>query len=214
MTRGVANEALRAEAVRLRVEQRLSLREIQVATGASKGSLSVWLRSHSLTEEEVVARRVRADASRVGVKRDRAVESTLHASIRGVELTRQQKGRLSETAVLLRLILQGFDPVRSPFEGARVDWWVLIPGVSSAPLKLQVKWAYQAKAGQPVVSLERYQGHHARKRMEPEDFDILAGYDLYTDTVYVWTREEVAHHKGHISVSADAAEAWHKMRSS
>ena len=46
------------QADRLRVEERLSLDEIQSVVGASKASLSVWLRPYPLTEEERVRRRV------------------------------------------------------------------------------------------------------------------------------------------------------------
>ena len=47
----MANEKteLAQEAIRLRVEERLSLREIAEMTSASKGSLSVWLKPYPLT---------------------------------------------------------------------------------------------------------------------------------------------------------------------
>ncbi|HEX8847443.1 MAG TPA: hypothetical protein VF791_22555 [Pyrinomonadaceae bacterium] len=51
-----AKPDLKAEAIRLRVEQRMSLREIAAITGAAKGSLSLWLQPYPLTDDEKRAR--------------------------------------------------------------------------------------------------------------------------------------------------------------
>ena len=53
----VAKPELKAEAIRLRVEERHSLREIESLTGAARGSLSLWLKPYPLTEEEKRERR-------------------------------------------------------------------------------------------------------------------------------------------------------------
>ena len=53
---GIAKPELKAEAIRLRVEKRHSLREIETITGAARGSLSAWLKPHPLTEDEKKAR--------------------------------------------------------------------------------------------------------------------------------------------------------------
>lgn len=47
----------KAEAIRLRVDERKTLPEIQALIPVSKGSLSTWLRDHPLTEDERRARR-------------------------------------------------------------------------------------------------------------------------------------------------------------
>ncbi len=62
-----ANKELAQEAIRLRVEQRLSLREIAAQTGAAKGSLSAWLKPYPLTAEE---RRLRQRAQAASEDRE------------------------------------------------------------------------------------------------------------------------------------------------
>ncbi len=64
----IIDPAVRAEALRLRLEERLSLKEIQarLAQPVAKGTLSIWLRAHPLTEQERLVR------ARAGVERTRA----------------------------------------------------------------------------------------------------------------------------------------------
>ena len=60
---------LSQEAIRLRVEGRLSLREIAEVTGAAKGSLSGWLKPYPLTEEERRLRQEDREALHISKKR-------------------------------------------------------------------------------------------------------------------------------------------------
>lgn len=207
MARGVAHVELRAEATRLRIEKRMSLNEIEAATGVAKSNLSVWLREHPLTAEEVRARRVDPP------KKGRGAESALHVAVRGRTLTRQQKGRIAEAAVLLRLVLHGFSPMSSPFDGDRVDYLVEVPE-SRRILKLQVKWASSAHPnGLPVVPLRCTDGHNRARRLARDEFDFVVGYNLFTDTAHVWSFDDVVRNKRFVTVDAESAEAWHKLRS-
>ena len=86
---GVAKPELKAEAIRLRQQERLSLRQIAALLGASKGSLSVWLRSYPLTQAERKRRNNSAGPVRQATK-DRGEESKFHRAIAGRQLTRQQ----------------------------------------------------------------------------------------------------------------------------
>lgn len=54
----MSNPTLRDNCIRLRVRERLSYGEIRKLTGASKGSLSFWLRGYPLTKEELQRREV------------------------------------------------------------------------------------------------------------------------------------------------------------
>lgn len=76
------NPTLRDKCIQLRVRERLSYGEIRQLTGASKGSLSFWLRGYPLTKEELQKRevlrvsyscplRVAAIASAVGRRRSK-----------------------------------------------------------------------------------------------------------------------------------------------
>ena len=213
----------RTEAIRLRIEEHLSLGEIEARLGASKASLSVWLRPHPLTAEERAARRVRNHRGGVIAYRHAAAEpSPFFLAVRERTLTNKDKGRIAEAAVLFRLALHGFDLYRALFEGDKADFVVALPGVGvgqgeaspadATPVpwlaRVQVRWATRAVFGRPVINLRCANG---ARRYEPGDFDFLVGYDLFTDTAYVYAASEVAHLRAGVSVSDAAAERWDKL---
>src|SRR5215210_4368065 len=104
---GTTKPDLKAEAIRLRVEERLSLREIAAITGAAKGSLSLWLKPHRLTEEERKARSKTAKRY-IAPKKDHGEESRHNKTVVWQSLSNQRKGRIAEAAILFRLALHGF----------------------------------------------------------------------------------------------------------
>jgi len=125
--------------------------------------------------------------------------------------SRLQKAKIAEAAVLFRMTVCGFNVFGSPFDGDKADWVVEIPETGRI-LKVQVKWAHASGKGLPSVSLKCVQGHNKAVRYQKADFDFIVGYDLYADTCYVWSSEEVAHLKRCVAVSPSAAEGWDKMR--
>lgn len=208
---GIAKPELKAEAVRLRVEQRMSLREIAEATGAAKGSLSLWLQSYPLTDEEKRARsRV---ANRYATpKKSHGEESKYYQAIDFQNLTNQQRGRIAEAAILFRLVLHGFDVYTSAFDGDKVDCLVHIPE-SGRTLKLQVRCVHStSRHGLPVVRLKCADGHDKRRRYREGEFDFIVGYYLFNDTAYVFSYDEVVSHKTHITIAEAYAERWGKLR--
>ena len=205
-----AKPELRAECVRLRVEERMSFREIAEVTGASKGSLSLWLRDHPLTEAEKKAKRERGRKGG-NPKKDRGVESEIHRVVRSNNLNGIQVAKVSETAVLLRLLSQGFNPFGSMFDGDKADWLVEIPQTGKI-WKVQVKTARWLSSGLPTVELSSGAGHrNGRKRYQQGDFDFIVGFDLYTDTAYVWSWGEVEHLKTSVTICPEAEEKWEKL---
>lgn len=209
--RGVLNEKLRAEAVRLRKEERLSLREIHLRTGAPKGSLSAWLRDHPLTTDESNAKaRAALALPRPGRRKSRGEESTYHRMTDGRPLTRVAKGQIAEAAVLFRLTLHGLYVLSPVFDGGRTDW--LVETRAGTLSKLQVKWASRSgRYGLPSMSLTCSEGHSGRRRYRESEFDFIVGYDLFRDIAYVFSWSEVSGHKTRITVSKDAAERWDKI---
>jgi len=207
----IDRSAERIECVRLRVEKRMSLREIQTETGISKGSLSKWLKPHPLTDEELSARR-KAVLNPTHTPKDRGEPSELYLRVGGrAGLSNHQKAKIAEAAVLLRLVLHGMTPYGSPFDGDRADWVVEAPQTGRI-LKVQVKWAHEGRHGFPTVSLRRSTGEKRRKaRYDSSDFDILAGYWFYRDTVHVWTAAEVEANSAGVTVSEDSEEKWEKL---
>lgn len=204
---------LKEEAVRLRVEERLSLREISERIGAPKGSLSGWLKAYPLTTEEQRAK-LAAKAHPRGPRKPRGEESKHHQAIAGKTLTKQNRARIAEAAVLFRLALHGFVVLRSEFDGDKADW--AVESESGKICKIQVKNAHAGRWGQPMIQLRcNSAGRGTQKRTyrcyQKGEIDFMVGYDLYTDTAYVFSFEEIADHKGVIAVRPDAAERWDKL---
>jgi hypothetical protein len=208
---GLAKPNLRTEAVRLRIEKRLSLREIAAITGAAKGSLSAWLGPYPLTDEEKKIRN--KNAKRYATpKKSHGEESKHHQAVVLRKLTNQQKGRIAEAAILFRLALYGFNVYTSTFDGDKVDCLVDNPE-SGKIFKLQIRSVHSpSRHGLPVIRLKCAEGHNKRRRYREEEFDFIAGYYLFNDTAYVFSSDEINKHKTYISISEKYSERWDKLR--
>lgn len=205
--RGVPNPKLKARCIALRIKKRLSLREIYEATGAPKGSLSAWLKPYPLTEEEkkkrVIIRR------QGGWRKDRGVASKYY-EMALKPLSKTCKARAAEAAVLFRMVLVDFKVFGSPFDGEKEDWVVLVPG-KNAFVKVQVRSAKEGKHGLPFFSLRCSDGRRKARKLRDDEVDFLVGYNLFTDTAYVWSWEELKDRKATITIHPDALERWDKM---
>lgn len=202
------SRSLKEKCVALRVDGRHSLREIHRKTGVSRGSLSALLRPYySLTEEELHARRL-ARVPHRGRYKDPGEPSALYR-LAPKQLSSTTKARVAEAAVTLRLALLGFRVFRSVFEGDRVDCIVL---VGQSTVKIQVKWARAPKnGGLPCVRLCCSNGRGKFRRYQEGDFDFLVGYDLYSDTAFVWSWADLRDYETVVTISAEAAERWGKI---
>lgn len=203
-----AKPDLQQQAIRLRVEERLSIGEIQARTGASKGSLSTWLRPYPLTKEE---RAERWDPSHL--KRHAPWSTTQRSRLYEAmpsDLSTLQKAKISEAAVLLRCVARGWNVYGSPFDGDSADW--IVEGRDQGIKRVQVRTCYRsARGGSPAISLTTTAGGLPHRRLPTGHFDFLVGYDLPTDTAFVYSEAEVAHLRKTVSVSQDAVEAFHKF---
>jgi hypothetical protein len=197
------------EAIRLRVEERLSLRDIQRLTDLALSTLSVLLRDYPLDDDEVYAR-MSESALRSNPQRKYIPElSKLALMVQGQELSTDRKGRIAEAAVLLRLELLGYE-IFTPREGSRVDWLVHQPD-TGCYIRLQVKWAKREEYGRPLFALRN--GEHGRVRhLTRAQCDFFVGYDLETDTAFVIPIEQC---EGLTYKTCDEqyAEAWHLLDS-
>lgn len=198
------------EAIRLRVEERLSLREIAEVTGAAKGSLSGWLKPYPLTEEERKLRQKTANRY-ISPKKDRGEASKFFRSVQGRELSRLQKAKIAEAAIALRLVVHGFEVYGSMFDGDKPDWVIRVPETGKAHT-IQVRWATAGAHGLPKIGLKCMVGHGVQQRYADGDFDFIVGYDFYSDTAFVYSAAEVAPLKTAVSMNWDYAERWDKLR--
>lgn len=189
--------------------QGLSYGEIIKRLGVNRSTLSYWLRDVPISKKTKKALANRgAQAAKVKLTKPRGEESAAH-KVAPDNLTRQQKAKIAESAVLFRACLHGFHVFGSMFDGDRADWVIL---VEDTPLKIQVKWAKDVGKGLPRISLMRYEGNRKTVRYKKGDFDFIVGYDLFTDTAYVYSWADVARNKTTVSISENAAERWDKLR--
>ncbi|MBA3240665.1 MAG: hypothetical protein H0T60_05505 [Acidobacteria bacterium] len=207
----LAKPELKAEAIRLRLEERRSLSEIETAVGAARSSLSVWLKPYPLTEEEKGARSKLVNRYATP-RKSHGDESKHNRSVIWQNLKPYHKGKIAEAAVLFRLALHGFNTYSSFFDGDKTDWMVQVPETGKI-LKIQVRCVNATNHhGLPNVLLTCTEGHGRRRRYQPGEFDFIVGYYLFNDTAYVFSFDEVAHLKTYVTISEKDAERWDKLR--
>ena len=204
------NPELTQEVVRLRVENRMSHREIAAETGASRSSVSTWLRPYPLTEDELSLRRSTAKRY-TPPKKDRGEASKFYLAVNAAELTRQEKAKIAEAAVAFRLVLHGFAVFASPFDGDKADWIVQVPNTRKIH-KIQVRWARAGLNGLPYIGLKSTIGHNVQQRYGENDFDFIIAYDLFSDTAFVYSSQEVSSLKATVSINWECAERWDKLK--
>ena len=133
--RGVKNEVLKTECVRLRVDERMSLPQIHQLTGAPKGSLFMWLKSYPLTAEEKTARHHAGCLTRKINKR-----KTVDPAIRGArpDLSKANLGAAAQQMICARMMMAGVQLFRPMIEDTPIDLLVLTS--TGTALKCQCKY--------------------------------------------------------------------------
>jgi hypothetical protein len=61
------------------------------------------------------------------------------------------------------------------------------------------------------VNLRCSAGRNKFRRYTDTEFDFIIGYDFYSDTAYVFSRQECEGKKNVITTRASAAEQWGKI---
>ena len=199
--------SVKAECIRLRVEDRLSLSEIRKQVQIDHSTASVLLKPYPLTQDELS--RKRGERRPKTIREDRFPNlCPFSRFMKPIEsLTRREKGRIAEAAVLLRLSLLGLVPAKPVFDGETSDWLVEIPGAAKI-LRVQVKWARRQLYGQPFVVLASSNTNGKIRVYAPSDFDVIVGYDLYTDQCHVWDWDAIGKNRDRVSASGTSSENW------
>jgi|GEM_PF-1275073 len=201
---------LKSEAIRLRVEERLSIKEIAKRTGLAQGTLSAWLRPYPLSQEEIMLK-IKSAKRYATPKKSHGEESKHYKTIKRKNPKPQKKGSIAEAAVLFRFALHDLEPFVSVFDGDKIDFMVRVPN-SGNVLKIQVKYlSHRPQYGLPSISLTCTEGHGKRRRYQEGEFDFIVGYYLYNDTAYIYSFDEVANLKTVVTISEEHAERWDKL---
>jgi len=197
------------EAIRLRVEERLGIRQICQQTGLSQGTVSNQLRPYPLAAEEL-KRRFASSATRTNATKGRyAVEVSRWANVLADQnLSREQKGQIAEAAVLFRLAIHGFHVWKAQYDGNPADWLVSRPG-GRQHVRIQVRWAARSHYGRPLIKLRRRKGR-THVSLTSADCDFVVGYDLETDTAFVFPVAEIEHRQRK-ACDPQHAESWQML---
>jgi transcriptional regulator with XRE-family HTH domain len=209
MTRGIETPvSVIDECRRLRLEERLSYQEIQDRVDVAQGSLSLWLRDIPLSPEEQLAKRLAIKHPR---QRKTCGERSKYLDLVDEHsFTKQQKGAIAEAAILFRMALFKMQVFGAVFDGAKEDWLVRMTGTHRTA-KIQVKCTMYYKYGLPLITLRCADGRGKSRRYKQGEFDFIVGYDLRTDTAYVFSEEETLTIGCAITVNNDAAERFDKI---
>lgn len=109
------------------------------------------------------------------------------------------------------MALHGFSVYASPYDSDKADWIVRVPETGKTYV-IQVRWARNGVHGLPLINLHCAVGHGKLRRYAAGEFDFIVGYDLYSDTAFVYSEAEVASLKTAVSMSWDHTERWDKLR--
>jgi transposase-like protein len=195
------------QAIKLRVENKLSIKAINKRLDVPKSTLSYWLKPHPLSKKEMRDRMSKAGKKYGRIPIERGEESSLHKLLDGRTPKSAEKAKIAESAVLLRLFIKGWEVYGSIFEGDKFDWVV---NTKEKLVCIQVKIVSETTNGSPGVKLRCSDGRNGNRKYKEGEFDFIVGYDLYTDTAFVWSWQEI---KGmsQKSVCPEAAERWDKL---
>jgi hypothetical protein len=203
-------ENVKEKCRQLRLDERKSLREIHAATGVPKGTLSNWLKDIPLSQEELSIRQKQRPRGHNKSKLRGSGESSALLPLITGEPSALQKARAAEAAVQLRLAAMNFEVYKGAFGGEGIDFIVCSPETGKLA-KVQVKHTTTGTSGAPVIRLTRANGRGKQRRYDPNAFDIIVGYNIFHDTAYVYTNEDVGHLSRCVSATKEAHEAWWKL---
>ena len=116
MAKGKHDPNLKAECLRLRLDERMSYKQIQEKLGVPKGTLSYWLGEHPLTHEELDRLR---NTPPVPVRKSRGEESELYGWVKSANIGTIQTAKVSEAAVMLRMLANGFNVFTTTLASSR-----------------------------------------------------------------------------------------------
>lgn len=217
-------EKLKQLAIRLRIEERKSLNEIQKIVKVPKPTVYYWLKKFPLSKEEKTSRTIQRNKTKkpkkYKVKQNRYKDETLkskHYPILEIEKQRfgkidgAKKGDLSEAMVCFLLRLHNFEIYTAISNGAKVDFIVRNLRKPQKLIRIQVKTARMRKGyNKPVVPLMC--GNNKDKKYTKNDFDVIIAYNLFLDECYIFTYDEIKNKKTYAPVTPDSINAWDKLQ--
>lgn len=198
------------KAIELRVKERLSTNQIAERLNISKNTIANWMKGFPLTKEE---KGEFYRKSWIGRKKTRGEQSKFSKMLGERKLDKIRKGKVAEAAVIYRLALHEFDIFTAVAGTNKVD--LLVWSCKTKKVyKIQVRLVMETGC-QPSIRLGSFpkmlDGKRKLVRYSAEECDFIVGYDLFTDTAYVYSLKELEEYKKHVTVSKIHAERWDKL---
>jgi len=198
------------EAIRLRVKERLGVKEISNRTGVPMSTLHHWLRPYPLTAEE--SHRIRSAAPRYAAPR-----KTLASPSGGLTFSAASRlppaaiGLCGESAARFFLSQYGLILANPAGDGDVVDIYARRPsGAKVAFIQARVAGDPPSRSGLPSISMRRYRKGRSNT-FKKGDFHFLVGYCRQNGHCYVYSYDEVKGNRNSVSLTDDACGAFHKI---
>lgn len=205
------SEETKAEAVRLRSIERKSFDEISREIGIPKPTLMGWLREYPLTPDEILERRRKNIGSGKALANSQDFPAYSGTRVRSAlsqmsvsDLTTDQKGHISETAVELRLRVLGYE-IWHPDENSKID--LLVRRSKPEFTRIQVKTARIGNSGRPYVDFVTSRNGRRNKNRYNGVCDVIVGYDLFEDAAYVFLVGDLKDRSA-VTCSVESREKW------
>jgi len=202
----------------LRKEKHLSYNEIHKVTGIPFSTIQGYVHDIPLPKKVLKEKLVTGQKNSTP-KRKTPDKSKLYKLSNNAVFTNNEKGKIAEAAVLLRLCIQKLVVFGSVFDGDKADWIIDSPKQNKR-YRIQVRWASIPKQngkyiGRPKIKLvcmgPRTNGDYIETRFKEGDFDFIIGYHFETDMACIYSWDEIKNHCSMVSFKEDAIEAWHKI---
>lgn len=177
------------QAIKLRIEERLSLKEISEKLNISKGTASLWLRDHPLTTEEITNRHTKSSSPKIICNPNDNIK----------------KGKAAELIFSARCLLNGLVVFSPLSEDSRID---LV--VADTLLRVQVK-VFNKKQQFSVRKVGVNSKTNCKiYRYSANDVDFFGAVDLTTFDVYIVPIQDIVEYSSCMSRSAIEAKGYKK----
>lgn len=213
MARPGSHSSKKPSAIRLRVRDRLGVKEISKRTGVPMSTLHHWLREHPLTAEE--SREIRSKAPRyVAPKKKLTAPADGGLSFSATAgLAPSSLGLAGESAVKFFLAQRGLILAHPAGDGDVVDIYVRRPsGAKVAFLQARVASDPPSRNGLPTISMRRYRKGQSNT-FKRGDFHFLVGFCRENGHCYVYSYDEVEKNRNSVSLRDEACNAFDKIES-
>lgn len=198
------------QAIRIRLSDKLSTPIIGEMLGIDGATVRLWTSPYPLSDWEMSEIHRKAGKMSGAITRQRS-QAELNLPCRYQEeistntYSSTQTGNIAEAAIRRKCQRLHFEFYAPAYGCAFFDGIIYVPQARQA-WKVQIKTATHHNKGLPTVSTRSSKNKYLR-----ETCDFLIGYEIVSDTAYVWSHDELIPFQYRVSLRPDAKENWKKL---